>query len=148
MAFPLAAIPIIGKALDTLFGVIDKAVPDKDLRERLKAETQAQLAAQDHSELMATIEAQARVIAAEAQGESWLQRNWRPLLMVTCIAIVANNHLFVPVLGPLVKSLTGHALQPAELSDRLWDLMTLGVGGYIAGRSAEKFAAIWKNGGK
>jgi len=32
-----------------------------------------------------------------------------------------------------------------ELPQRLWDLMVVGVGGYIAGRSGEKIARIIKS---
>jgi hypothetical protein len=30
------------------------------------------------------------------------------------------------------------------LPDRLWDLMTLGVGGYVVGRTGEKITQRWK----
>ena len=83
----------------------------------------------------ATLQARMRVILAEAGGESWAQRNWRPILMLVIVAIVANNYLLAPYLGAVFG--TGLSL---ELPERLWDLMTLGVGGYIAGRSVEKTA--------
>ena len=76
---------------------------------------------------------------AEAKGESWLQRNWRPILMLTIVAIVANNYLIYPYL-----SLFTEKAMVLELPERLWNLMTLGVGGYIAGRSAEKIIDRWK----
>jgi len=73
-------------------------------------------------------EAQAKVITAEAQGSSWLQRNWRPLLMLTFTFIVAWNYIVVPVVDA----------PPAAIPDNMWTLMQLGVGGYILGRSGEK----------
>ncbi|WP_197053315.1 3TM-type holin [Litchfieldella xinjiangensis] len=79
------------------------------------------------------IEAQASVITAEANGESYLQRNWRPILMLVITAIVANNYIIAPYLGAMF----GSALT-LDLPERLWDLMTLGVGGYIGGRTIEK----------
>jgi hypothetical protein len=81
-------------------------------------------------------EAKSRVVLAESAGESWLQRNWRPLLMLIIAAIVANNYLLAPYLSAMFDA----GLELA-LPDRLWDLMTLGVGGYIAGRSIEKVTA-------
>ncbi|QJQ93926.1 MULTISPECIES: 3TM-type holin [Halomonadaceae] len=88
----------------------------------------------------ATLEAQAKVIVAEAQGQSWLQRNWRPILMLTITAIVANNYILAPYLGAMFgSSLT------LDLPERLWDLMTLGVGGYIAGRTGEKLMHEYKS---
>ncbi len=130
---------LIGKALGAvtgpLFSVIDKAVTDKDEAARLKQEIQAQLIESDNSAL----KAQMQVILAEAQGESWLQRNWRPVLMITIVAIIANNYLIAPYLGAMF----GVGLQ-LELPERMWDLMALGVGGYVAGRSAEKSIRSWK----
>src|SRR4051812_48054798 len=42
------------------------------------------------------LEAQKDVVLQEAKGESWLQRNWRPILMLVCIFIVLNNYVLVP----------------------------------------------------
>ncbi|MAR71155.1 3TM-type holin [Halomonas sp.] len=124
---------LIGNILTTvagpIFDVIDQAVEDKDQANRLKAEIQRRLIDQQDAALQASM----KVILAEATGESWLQRNWRPLLMTVIVAIVGNNYLIAPYLGAMF----GVGLQ-LELPDALWNLMTLGVGGYIAGRSGEK----------
>jgi hypothetical protein len=86
-------------------------------------------------------ELQSRVLIAEITGESWLQRNWRPILMLTIVAIVANNYIVVPYLA-----LFGLTAQVLDLPEKLWNLMTLGVSGYIVGRSSEKIAEIFKAG--
>lgn len=78
----------------------------------------------------------ASVIIAEAQGQSWLQRNWRPMLMLVIIAIVANNYLIYPY-----ATMFSDKFIPLELPTQLWTLMEIGVGGYIVGRSAEKVLA-------
>ncbi|SHF00493.1 Holin of 3TMs, for gene-transfer release [Modicisalibacter ilicicola DSM 19980] len=122
---------LIGAVTGPVFDVIDKAVTDKDEAARLKAALQQRLIEQQDARLQARM----KIILAEATGESWLQRNWRPLLMTIIAAIVTNNYLIAPYLGAMF----GIGLQLA-LPDRLWDLMTLGVGGYIAGRSGEKIA--------
>lgn len=126
---------LIGNILGTVAGpvmeVIDQAVTDKDQANRLKAELHSRLIDRQDTALQARM----KVILAEATGESWLQRNWRPLLMTVIVAIVANNYLLAPYLGAMF----GVGLQ-LELPEQLWDLMTLGVGGYIAGRSGEKIA--------
>jgi len=75
------------------------------------------------------------VIIAEAKGASWMQRNWRPTLMLTIVAIVANNYIIYPYLA-----LMGLPAMPLELPEELFTLMQIGVGGYIVGRSAEKIA--------
>lgn len=122
---------ILGTVAGPVMEVIDQAVTDKDQANRLKAELRRRLIDQQD----ATLQARMKVILAEATGESWLQRNWRPLLMTVIVAIVANNYLLAPYLGAMF----GVGLQ-LELPEQLWNLMTLGVGGYIAGRSGEKIA--------
>lgn len=42
------------------------------------------------------INAQASIIKAEAEGQSWLQRNWRPVLMTAFTTILMNNYVLVP----------------------------------------------------
>lgn len=84
-------------------------------------------------------ELQSKVLIAEISGQSWLQQNWRPILMLTIVAIVANNYLVVPYL-----MLFGFPSLILELPEKLWNLMTLGVGGYIAGRTGEKMMETWK----
>lgn len=80
------------------------------------------------------------IITAEAQGESWLQRNWRPTLMLAITSIVVNNHL----LAPYVMLMFDVSIV-VDLPERLWDLMVIGVGGYIGGRSVEKTVEAWAN---
>ena len=148
MPFPLLAIPIIGDLIRGVSGIIDKAVLDKDKAEALKAEINMQAAQLDYSSLDREIEKRAEVLVAEIRGESWLQRNWRPLLMVTCIIVVANNYIVAPYARAL-----GFTSVELDLPEQLWNLMTLGVGGYIFGRSGEKIvetlgaAYAKKNGG-
>jgi hypothetical protein len=74
------------------------------------------------------VKAQASVVAAEAQSESWLTSNWRPLTMLVFTFIVFFNHVLSPLFG----------LARLELTPEMWDLLTIGIGGYVAGRSLEK----------
>lgn len=122
---------VLGTVAGPVFEVIDQAVTDKDQAARLKNAVQQRLIDQQDTRLNARM----KVILAEATGESWLQRNWRPLLMTVIVAIIANNYLLAPYLGAMFN--VGLQL---ELPEQMWDLMTLGVGGYIAGRSGEKIA--------
>ncbi len=100
-----------------------------DLPPDKKAELEMRLADLDK----AITEARSNVIMAEAQGQSWLQRNWRPLLMLVIICIVANNYILYPYL-----SIVTDKVRVLDLPDKLWALMQIGVGGYILGRTAEK----------
>lgn len=76
------------------------------------------------------LENQSKIVESEAKGESWLQRNWRPMLMCVCIFIVFNNYVLVPYFNLPVTTLDEH----------IWTLMDVGVGGYVAGRSLEKIS--------
>lgn len=135
----LAVIPAIGTILEKILGIVDKAVPDKDLAEKLRNEMQAAVLQGDYSLLEKELEVRAKALVSEIQGESWLQRNWRPILMLTIVAIVANNY----ILYPYLSLFTSKAVVLA-LPDALWNLMQIGVGGYIVGRTGEKMIETWK----
>jgi len=79
------------------------------------------------------------IIIAEAQSQSWLARNWRPILMLTIVAIIANNFVLFPYL-----SLFTTKVRMLTLPDHLYALLKIGVGGYIVGRSAEGVAKTLK----
>jgi hypothetical protein len=78
------------------------------------------------------LEAQVKIVLAEAQG-SWLQRNWRPMLMVTFAGLVVA-HWF----GFTAENI------PESVQNSLLNIVMVGVGGYVAGRSAEKVVDKWK----
>lgn len=121
---------LIGPLLTGLLGVVDKAVEDKDQAAAIKGRM-SELAL---SGSLKELESAANIIVAEAQGDSWLQRNWRPLLMVMFGTIVANNYIVVPIFNT----------PAADIPPDMWDLLKLGVGGYVVGRSAEKGLKNWK----
>ncbi len=121
---------ILGPLISGIFGVIDKAVEDKDQAASIKAKLQEMVLTGQMKE----IESAASIIVAEAKGDSWLQRSWRPLLMCLFGVIIANNYLVVPLFG------TPAAAIPPDM----WDLLKLGVGGYVLGRSVEKGVKVWK----
>ena len=113
-----------------LFNTIDKAVPDKDLQEKLKAQLQTQLL-QSHTQ---ELKAAASIIEAEAKA-GWFASSWRPLLMYVLIFILVWNY----VIGPVIKVFTG-AVISFELPGDVWTLLNVGLGGYVIGRSAESVA--------
>ncbi|MDC0036666.1 holin family protein [bacterium] len=69
------------------------------------------------------MKAQSEVIKSEAQGQSWLQRSWRPITMLTFLFLVVCDSF-----GWLTN----------RLADQAWILLQIGLGGYVIGRSAEK----------
>ena len=67
------------------------------------------------------------IIIAEAKG-NWLQRSWRPILMLSFGFIV----IYVKFVGPLFD------LRIPVLEDEFWTLLQIGIGGYVVGRTGEK----------
>lgn len=126
-----AVTPIVS----ALFKTVDKAIDSKEDREKIKQTIQQQVLAGEMKELTTA----SNIILAEAKSESWLARNWRPLLMLIVVLIIANNYLLVPYANAFFN--WGIIL---ELPDALWTLLTIGVGGYTVGRSAEKVAGKLK----
>jgi hypothetical protein len=122
---------IIPPLLSGIFGVVDKAVEDKDQAAEIKSRLQEMVLTGQMKE----IEAAASIIQAEARGESWLQRNWRPMLMCLFGLIVANNYVVAPIFHTPM----------ADIPPDMWDLLKLGLGGYVLGRSVEKGITVWKS---
>ena len=118
-----------------LFNTIEKAVPDKDLQEKLKVQLQTQLLQSHTQELTAA----AKIIEAEAKA-GWFASSWRPLLMYVLIFILVWNY----VIGPVIKIFTG-AVISFELPGDVWSLLQIGLGGYVLGRSAESVARTMAN---
>jgi hypothetical protein len=133
------SIPVIGKILNGVMDLIDQGVEDKDHKNVLKAQLAKAFDNADMERFTSLINAQMNVLVAEIQGKSWLQRSWRPILMLTIVAIVANNYIIYPYL-----SLFSDRAMILELPEKLYNLMSIGVGGYIVGRSTEKSIAIWR----
>lgn len=127
----------LGAVVSPILDIVDKAVTDKDEAARLKADITKLLI----TERSSSLDARMKVVLAEANGESWLQRNWRPILMLVIVAIVANNYLVAPYLGAMFG--VGLTL---PLPSALWDLMTLGVGGYIATQGVREGVSSWQQG--
>lgn len=80
---------------------------------------------------------QAKIVNSEASSEHWLTANWRPLVMLTFTGLVVARFL-----GFEAEGMTEKEYQS------LWNLITLGVGGYIGGRSVEKAIKTYKGTGE
>jgi hypothetical protein len=127
------------KILSALTGDVAKgvtAVFDKltlSPEDRLKAEREVlalQLSLQEKV-LGADVElakAGRDAIVAEAQGHSWAQRNWRPVTMLSFVACILYNF----IIAPLFK------LPSVPIPADMWDLIKIGIGGYLLSRGAEK----------
>lgn len=130
-----AAIPVI---LPFLQRILDRAIPDPTARAEAEAALQAAVAEGDARE----IEALAGIVQSEVQGESTIQRVWRPITMLVFLALVVWIAVFAPILGLQDESVEALSGVPANL----WYLLMLGMGGYIGGRSAEKIVGVLTKG--
>ncbi len=112
----VAAIPLLGK-------VIERIIPDQDKAAQAKNQL-IDMAVKGELDELAQ---RAGVIKAEAQGEGWLQRSWRPIVMLVFTALIVARWL-----GWSAPDLS----EAVEL--KLFSIVQLGIGGYIASRGIEK----------
>ena len=84
-----------------------------------KKRIQADLLSAVNRQLEALNRNQTAVVKGETDG-NWLQRSWRPVVMLAFAAVVLAG-MFVDLPG-------------LEDGSRLWDLLEIGLGGYIVGR--------------
>jgi hypothetical protein len=78
----------------------------------------------------------AEVIKAEAQSQSWLPRNVRPLLLFLWGTLITFNY-FLPLLAHF--SAAFQQVQPLTLPDWLYKLTAIGFTGYVTARTWEKY---------
>ena len=124
----LGVLGAVAPMVKTLFSTIDKTIDNKAEAEKIKQNIQQQLLSGQLKEL----EAQAQIITAEAKG-GWLQRNWSPLLMLTFAGLVVA-HWF----GFTAPNI------PESVQNSLLNIVLVGMGGYIVGRSGEKIMDKYK----
>jgi len=86
------------------------------------------------------IASKAKVLQAEAKSEHWIVSSWRPITMLTFTFIVASNY----VIAPYASALLSINIPTLELTDQMWELLKIGIGGYIVGRSVEKAVKSYK----
>lgn len=105
-------------ALETGGKLLDKFFPDADADQKTKLQ-----------QFLAVFTAQAQIVQAEAASSSWLTASWRPLTMICFTALIVARWFgwAAPNLAP-------------EEYLKLWDIVQLGLGGYVVGRSVEKTA--------
>lgn len=112
-----------GTVVKDIIGGLDKLFTSKE--EKILAENAIkQILIEKELELQRM---QTEIIVAEAKG-NWIQRSWRPILMLAFGFIV----IYVKFLAPLFD------LTIPELENEFWNLLQIGIGGYVIGRTGEK----------
>lgn len=104
--------------------ILARVIPDPQAR----ADAQLKLLELHQAGALRELQAAATVIAAEAGG-NWLQRSWRPLMML----------FFAALVGARWFGFSAPNMSEAEVLE-LWAIVKLGIGGYTIGRSVEKVA--------
>lgn len=127
---------MITSIIQTGLSLIDKIIPDR----KAAVEAKLKLLDLEQSGQLRKIEQQAQVVISEAGSDSWLARNWRPLIMTLFGLIIANNYILSPWLHAF-----GFTSVSLPIPSRMWSLLELGLGGYVIGRSAEKAVKAWKD---
>lgn len=120
---------------DTIKGTLEGAgTLAKDIRSAITGEINPEKKAELQSKLLdfegTVLKVRADIIMTEANGQSWLQRSWRPVTMLTFLVLVV---------------LDSFGVLPFRLSEEAWALLKIGLGGYVIGRSAERVATNWNH---
>ena len=109
----------VTNVVDAVSRVVDRLT--LPAREKKQLETDLQKLIQEIERDL--VQARASIVVEETRG-NWLQRSWRPLVMLTFATIVlVGTFINVPILSD---------------TSRFWDLLEIGLGGYVGGRSGEK----------
>lgn len=122
----------IAEILKPASDIVDEVITSKEEKLQVKNQLETiknQMAIKMLEYETKLYEAQAKIIHSETVG-SWLQRSWRPIIMLMFGFIIVYEYFISSVLG----------LPKANLPVDFWDLLKIGFGGYVVGRSAEKIA--------
>ncbi len=127
---------LVGLLKAPLMKIVDSYVADLELRRKIEADLEQTLISAGLKEQ----ELGAGIVLEETRSEHLLTWAWRPVLMLTLTAFL----VLTGVLLPLADMAAGHALaynpRWAALPPGFWDFLSIGMGGYIGGRTVEKVA--------
>ena len=117
----------LSKILEPITGLVDQLHTSDDERLEAKAvllQLQTSLMGQTIDYEKQIAQSQRDIIVAETQANSWLTRSWRPITMLTLVAMVVIAQF-----------------SSTEIPPDLWFVIKFGLGGYVGGRSVEKSVA-------
>lgn len=109
----------ITSVADAVSGLVERLTLPAREKKQLEADVLRLLLEREKE----VLRVRAALLQEEGKG-NWLQRSWRSLVMLTFAAVI------------LIGTFTNISI----LSDtsRFWDLLEIGLGGYVVGRSGEK----------
>ena len=97
-----------------ILNIIDEKIQDEELKKDLKKDLVKHL------------------LALELVEHSWLQKNWRPLIMVSFAGMIVYNYIFSFIFG----------FTPVEIPNEVFQVIKVGLGFYVTGRTVEKIMAL------
>lgn len=129
----------IGTILEVGSKILDKIIPDKDLRQKLQHELI--IASQDQTFQLAL--GQLKVNEKEAEHSSIFVAGWRPFIAWVCGFGLAYNFLVYPLMLWAVAAYGASIIPPPLFSENLMELIMgmLGLAGY---RTYEKVMGVTK----
>jgi len=134
---------LLGTILGLADTVIERVIPDQNKRDELRNALRATVL--EHE--AALVRAQAEVVTTEAKSQSWITRSWRPITMLSFLSVIMWRWFVAPLIAGF-STLFGagiplEILVPAadpQIEQAFFTLVTVGLGGYVMGRSGEKIA--------
>ena len=117
---------MVGELFKPITNMIDEVHTSEEekfkiKKEMAKVQSDIQIRVLDYEKEM--IQAKSSIVHSEANGQSWMQRNWRPISMLTFLVLVVCD---------------AFGLLSSPLAPQAWTLLQIGMGGYVIGRSCEK----------
>lgn len=110
------------KVLSGLVGDIGGIINSLSISSTEKKELETKMTQVVYSYAGELTQQQAGIVMKETQG-NWLQRSWRPLVMLAFAGVV--------LLGTVVD------IPYLENDSKFWNLIEIGLGGFVVGRSIE-----------
>ena len=139
------SLALIGSILSGLTGplgkVADRYFDNKDDKEAFKNAVELEILKNQKS----FEDLSANIVLAEAKSEHWLTSAWRPFTMVMFGFVIGINIIIIPyIVIPLLWMFGVPVPEFMPIPDQVWTLLTIGLGGYVGGRSGEKMVKAWK----
>ena len=131
---------MLSSLIEPVSVLLDKVIPDKDLKEKLAHEIATMAERHTHDQVKAQLE----INKTEATHASMFVAGWRPACGWVCVLGMAGNFLVIPFANMTLNLLeTGVEVPMIDLATMLPVLMgMLGLGGL---RSFEKVKKVQRN---
>lgn len=140
---------VLPTVADTVKILVDRFVPDPQAKLQAEAELSRIMLAREQAVAEAVTkqnDAQAAINLAEAQGNDWFSRNWRPAIGWICGLAMAWTYLVAPMLtwlGGIVGVIFGFPfpVPPTVPMTELWPVL-IGLLGLGAMRTIERTTGV------